>query len=178
MAKHKYYFTFSCGVNDPHRNGYHIIEAESELAAREIMNSRFNRWAFGYESAEAAGVEEYHLHEVPWPLPEMFTVKMFQGTVLEKTLNAEFRTLKAARIYVLDCAKMLNETRLEQDGDSSGLIRGLVKDPTGTLVWWLNSNNTSKENCIETKLYNLNDEELEHIEFTINAFLKRREKDH
>ena len=94
MAKQKYYFTFGCGIDNPHRNGYHIIDAESELAAREVMNSRFDRWAFSYDSAEAAGVEEYNLHEVPWPLPEMFTVEMFQNTEPEKELNAEFRTLQ------------------------------------------------------------------------------------
>ena len=51
----------------------------------------------------------------------------------------------------------------------------LVKDPAGILVWWLNSGDTCKENCIESKLYSLNAEELEHIEFAIDAFLKRRE---
>ena len=70
----------------------------------------------------------------------------------------------------MDCAKVL----LEHNFIDPGLIRGIVKNPAGILVWWLDSGDTCKENCIEAKLYILNAEELEHIEFTIDAFLKRR----
>ncbi len=59
----KYYFTF--GFGQEHENGYHIIEAEDSDTARDIMRHRFGmKWAFQYDSAEKAGVDEYNLHEV------------------------------------------------------------------------------------------------------------------
>ena len=63
MTKH--YFTFGCGIDNLHRNCYHVIEAETSDAAREMMFQRFGaRWAFQYDSAEAAGVERWNLKEV------------------------------------------------------------------------------------------------------------------
>ena len=49
----KYYFTFGCGIDDPHRNCYTVIEAESYEKARDIMIDRFGlKWAFQYEEDE------------------------------------------------------------------------------------------------------------------------------
>jgi hypothetical protein len=46
----KYYFTFGCGIDDPHRNCYTVITADSWSDARKIMVSRFGTaWAFQYE---------------------------------------------------------------------------------------------------------------------------------
>lgn len=45
----KYYFTFGCGINDPHRNCYHIEIAENYREARERMIDKFGiNWAFQY----------------------------------------------------------------------------------------------------------------------------------
>lgn len=49
----KYYFTFGCGIDDPHRNCYTVIEASSWSEARKIMVSRFGtHWAFQYEEKD------------------------------------------------------------------------------------------------------------------------------
>ncbi len=49
----KYYFTFGCGIDDPHRNCYTVIEAESYEAAREEMVRRFGtKWAFQYNAKQ------------------------------------------------------------------------------------------------------------------------------
>ena len=59
----KYYFTF--GFGQVHQNCYHVIVAENEDDARDIMNDRFdNKWSMMYKSAEEAGVEKYNLKEV------------------------------------------------------------------------------------------------------------------
>jgi hypothetical protein len=59
----KYYFTF--GFSQPHEGGYHVIEAEDSAKAREEMFRKFGeKWAFQYDSAEAAGVERWNLREV------------------------------------------------------------------------------------------------------------------
>lgn len=61
----KFYFTWGYGQS-PGIGYYHIIEAEDKKTARERMNEKFGReWAFCYESAEAAGVEEFNLKLVP-----------------------------------------------------------------------------------------------------------------
>jgi hypothetical protein len=62
----KWYFTFPCGIDKPHRNGYHVIETPSSIVARELMIERFGmEWAFQYSEEEFEGqIEEYHLHEV------------------------------------------------------------------------------------------------------------------
>lgn len=45
----KWYFTFGCGTEDPHRNCYTVIEAESYESARNEMFNRFgSKWAFQY----------------------------------------------------------------------------------------------------------------------------------
>ena len=63
---YKWYFTFGCGLDDPHRNGYHIIEASSFDSAREEMLRRFGYgWAFQYSEKEfEEKVEKYNLYEV------------------------------------------------------------------------------------------------------------------
>lgn len=49
----KYYFTFSCGVSDPYRNCYTVIEAKSYETARELMFKKYgNQWAFQYTEDE------------------------------------------------------------------------------------------------------------------------------
>ena len=48
-----YYFTFGCGIDDPHRNCYTVIQAESYNEARDIMFDRFgSKWAFQYEEKD------------------------------------------------------------------------------------------------------------------------------
>lgn len=45
----RYYFTFGVGIDDPHRNCYHVIEADSFDAARDEMFRVFGeKWAFQY----------------------------------------------------------------------------------------------------------------------------------
>lgn len=45
----KFYFTFGCGIDEPHRNCYTVIESESYESAREEMIRRFGtKWAFQY----------------------------------------------------------------------------------------------------------------------------------
>lgn len=46
----KFYFTFGCGADEPHRNCYTVIEAGSYMEAREKMLARFGtNWAFQYD---------------------------------------------------------------------------------------------------------------------------------
>ncbi len=59
----KYWFTFGCG--QAHENCYHVIEAENRDTARNKMFERFGmQWGMQYNSAEAAGVEKFHLREI------------------------------------------------------------------------------------------------------------------
>ena len=59
------WFTF--GFGQQYENGYHVVEAEDANAARDEMFRRFGaQWSYQYDSAELAGVEKYHLHEVKW----------------------------------------------------------------------------------------------------------------
>lgn len=59
----KYYFTF--GHGQAYFGYYHVIEAEDEMSARELMVERFeNKWSMMYESAEEAGVDEWNLKEL------------------------------------------------------------------------------------------------------------------
>lgn len=45
----RYYFTFGVGIDNPHSNCYHVIEAESYEDARDEMFNRFGAcWAFQY----------------------------------------------------------------------------------------------------------------------------------
>lgn len=45
----KYYFTFGCGIDDPHRHCYHVEVAENYEKAREQMVDKFGTdWAFQY----------------------------------------------------------------------------------------------------------------------------------
>jgi hypothetical protein len=59
------YFTFGCGIDNLHRNCYIIIREETREKAREKMFERFGaKWAFQYDSAEAAGVQRGNLKEI------------------------------------------------------------------------------------------------------------------
>ena len=176
----KFYFTFGSGQE--HANGYHTIEADSVYEARAIMHKRFgNEWSTVYESAKAAGIEKYQLNEVFWPLPKMFSITIYKNAIEVEELSAEFRTLNAACIYMVDCIKMLIETSAEQVYVLAHIMNS-KKEP----VWWVEGGNTLIAsaiqpltvalflNRIKTKLFSLNEEELEHIEFAIDAFIKRR----
>lgn len=45
----RYYFTFGVGIDKPHRNCYHVIEAENAGEARDEMFRDFGQdWAFQY----------------------------------------------------------------------------------------------------------------------------------
>lgn len=49
----KWYFTFGCGIDNPNRNCYTVIEAETYESAREEMIRRFGvKWAFQYSEDE------------------------------------------------------------------------------------------------------------------------------
>ena len=49
----RYYFTFGVGIDKPHRNCYHVIEADSYEAARDEMVNRFGLdWAFQYSEEQ------------------------------------------------------------------------------------------------------------------------------
>ncbi len=142
--KQKYYFTFACGADVLHRNGYHVIEADNEQEARNIMNSRFDTWAFCYKSADAAGVAEFHLHEVSWPLPlplpKMFTVTIEWEAKFQKELAEEFRTLQAATLYVADCVRTLLTLEIAPNGENLKAIIGRIRNPKGELIWWMTAN--------------------------------------
>ena len=59
----KWYFTF--GFGQPHEGCYHIIKTNNSEDARDEMFKRFGtKWAMQYDSAEEAGVEEFHLREI------------------------------------------------------------------------------------------------------------------
>lgn len=59
-----YYFTFGYGYRL--RNCYTTVEAADFNEARKIMaHHHGNRWAFQYDSAEAAGVDRFGLQHVP-----------------------------------------------------------------------------------------------------------------
>ncbi len=177
----KYYFTFGCGQK--HENGYHIIEADDVMAARMVMNERFGtKWASQYESAGAAGVEEDHLHEVLWPQPEMFTTVIYQNGERADELNAELRTVQAARIYVTDCVKVIIELTQEHMH-----VTAQVLNPAGNLVWWMECGDADAAGAtlplelanmiarLNAKLFRLTEAELEHTEFACDAFIKGSE---
>lgn len=59
----RYYFTFGVGIDKPHRNCYHVIEAEDEASARNMMFETFGQdWAFQYtEEQWQVSKEEYDI---------------------------------------------------------------------------------------------------------------------
>lgn len=87
MMKKKYYFTFGCGIDTPHRNCYHVEVAEDYGKARERMVEKFgNDWAFQYTEEEwRVSREEYQEYikfgrcSAPWhegfTQAEMFNLK-------------------------------------------------------------------------------------------------------
>ena len=59
----KFYFTW--GFGQGHDNCYTIVNADNMEEARKTMFDRWgNKWAFGYESAEKAGVEKFNLQQI------------------------------------------------------------------------------------------------------------------
>lgn len=83
----KYYFTFGCGIDTPHRNCYHVEVAEDYGKAREQMVDKFGiDWAFQYsEDKWLVNHENYKKYftmgrcSVPWhegfTQAEMFNLK-------------------------------------------------------------------------------------------------------
>lgn len=72
MSEHIFTFGFGCSL----ANCFVAIEAESAGAAREKMFEVYGpRWAFQYESREAAGVERFGLREVPLGAPVEYEVQ-------------------------------------------------------------------------------------------------------
>lgn len=56
---HNFYFTFGCGIEQPHRNKFVKISARSPERAREIMFNTFGpEWAVTYDEASFAGQQE------------------------------------------------------------------------------------------------------------------------
>lgn len=63
-------FIFTFGVNHPLGKCYVVVRAADAVVAREKMFCTYGqRWAFQYESREAAGAERYGLREVPFGTP-------------------------------------------------------------------------------------------------------------
>ena len=59
----KFYCTF--GNGHPNRNCYIVIEAHNVVDAGLKMHERFGKqWSMIYDSAEAAGVEQWGLKEI------------------------------------------------------------------------------------------------------------------
>ena len=63
----RYYFTFCVGIDNPHRNCYHVIEAASYEQARDEMFRRFgDEWSFQYDEAGwLINEAKYHLMKNP-----------------------------------------------------------------------------------------------------------------
>jgi len=63
---YKYYFTFGSGSN--YKNCFTVVEAKSEIEAREIILSKIgNVWAFCYREKEFEGqVDKFGLREIPF----------------------------------------------------------------------------------------------------------------
>lgn len=60
--KRSWFFTFGCGIDQPHRNKYVEVFADHSEEAREKMSSIFgNKWCMQYDRAEDAGVAIYGL---------------------------------------------------------------------------------------------------------------------
>ena len=59
----RYYFTFGVGLDKPHRNCYHVIEAEDAESARDQLFETFGQdWAFQYtEEQWQVSKEKYDL---------------------------------------------------------------------------------------------------------------------
>ena len=60
----KWYFTFMPSQEDK-KNCYHVIEADTMMAARAIMFIEYgDQWFTSYASAEEAGVDRFNLTEI------------------------------------------------------------------------------------------------------------------
>lgn len=105
----------------------------------------------------------------------MFNVKMHKDKHVPE-LDAEFTSLRTAGVYAMDCAKTLLELDLEEISDVPQNISGFVEGPKGNIIWWIFAGVPGGiSSTAELKMQSLTPEELEHIEFTIDAILKRRE---
>ena len=67
QAMKKFYFTFGVGIDKPHRNCYHVIDADSYEAARDEMVNRFGLdWAFQYTEEQWQVSKEKYDHMKNW----------------------------------------------------------------------------------------------------------------
>ena len=76
----KWYFTF--GFGQVYANCYTTIEAHNKITARmKMMNKCGTKWAFQYDSAEDAGVEEFGLHYIDFDAidPELLNFESEKG---------------------------------------------------------------------------------------------------
>lgn len=60
----KWYFSFGCGMQDPHRNCYVAIKGDYATARNEMIRRFGTKWCGQYATAEEIGVEEYDLKEI------------------------------------------------------------------------------------------------------------------
>jgi hypothetical protein len=76
----KWYFTF--GFGQVYANCYTTIEAQNKITARmKMINKCGPKWAFQYDSAEDAGVEEFGLHYVDFDVidPKLLNFESEKG---------------------------------------------------------------------------------------------------
>jgi len=112
----RFWFTFGC--NQPHENGYTIIEADDAEAARIEMFRRFTeRWSMMYDSAETAGVEEYNLKEIIHPI--------YVGPAYNCLMNKNWKWPKAAHLF---CGVREDIHKLHLFAAGMGLKRSWFQD--------------------------------------------------
>lgn len=57
-----WFFSFGCGIDQPHRNKYVEVMASDAVEARAKMVSIFGaKWCMQYQDRESIGVEKYGL---------------------------------------------------------------------------------------------------------------------
>lgn len=60
--KRSWFFSFGCGIDQPHRSKYVEVMANNADEAAEKMESIFGReWCMQYQDRESIGVERYGL---------------------------------------------------------------------------------------------------------------------
>ena len=65
-------FIFTFGIDHPLGRCYTVVRAATRDEARQRMFDVFGlRWAFQYDSREAAGVERWGLREIPFEAPNV-----------------------------------------------------------------------------------------------------------
>ena len=64
VISQKWWFSFACGTQDPHRNCYVVIEGDYATARKEMFRRFGKRWCGQYASAAQIGVEAFSLKEI------------------------------------------------------------------------------------------------------------------